>query len=138
MTEVKTKVTLVGTVMAKQGVEFIYEGEVAGRDNREVKKACNNLQPGSTSMVSVRTTRRQCGVPFNGTAALQVMDAPVFALINADMAIVNSKIKLDLSCPKTECRLTISVARMALLRGRSISFIQCLENLRMSAKKGGH
>jgi hypothetical protein len=32
------------------------------------------------------------------------MDAPVTALINADMAMVNSKIKLDLSCPKTECR----------------------------------
>ena len=29
MTETKTKVTLMGTVLAKPNVEFIYEGEVA-------------------------------------------------------------------------------------------------------------
>ncbi len=38
MAEVKTKVTLVGTVMAKQGVEFIYEGEVAGSRFLQSKK----------------------------------------------------------------------------------------------------
>ena len=105
MTEVKTKVTLVGTVMAKQGVEFIYEGEVAGCDTCKVKKACNNLQPGRKyRIVSVRTTHHECGVHLNGTTAVEVIDAPVTALINADMAIVNSKIRLELSCSKTECR----------------------------------
>jgi len=39
MTDAKTKVTLVGTVLAKQGTEFIYEGEVAGCDTCKVKKA---------------------------------------------------------------------------------------------------
>ena len=105
MADAKTKVTLVGTVLAKQGTEFIYEGEVAGCDSCKVKKACNNLQPGRKyRIVSVRTTHHECGVHFNGTTAVEVMDAPVIALINADMAIVNSKIKLELSCPKIECR----------------------------------
>ncbi|HZK29978.1 MAG TPA: UPF0179 family protein [Methanoregula sp.] len=105
MAEVKTKVTLVGTVMAKQGVEFIYEGEVAGCDTCKVKKACNNLQPGRKyRIVSVRTTHHECGVHLNGTTAVEVIDAPVTALINADMAMVNSKIKLELSCSKNECR----------------------------------
>jgi uncharacterized protein (UPF0179 family) len=105
MTEVKTKVTLVGTVMAKQGIEFIYEGEVAGCDSCKVKKACNNLQPGRKyRIISVRTTHHECGVHLNGTTAVEVIDAPVTALINADMAMVNSKIRLELSCPKTECR----------------------------------
>ncbi len=105
MAEVKTKVTLVGTVMAKQGVEFIYEGEVAGCDTCKVKKACNNLQPGRKyRIISVRTTHHECGVHLNGTTAVEVIDAPVTALINADMAMVNSKIKLELSCSKTDCR----------------------------------
>ena len=43
MADAKTKVTLVGTVLAKQGLEFIYEGEAAGCDTCKVKKACNNL-----------------------------------------------------------------------------------------------
>jgi uncharacterized protein (UPF0179 family) len=32
------------------------------------------------------------------------MDAPVTMLISADMAIVNSKVKIDFSCNKAECR----------------------------------
>jgi hypothetical protein len=105
MAEAKTKVTLIGTVLARQGVEFIYEGEVAGCDTCKVKKACNNLQKGRRyRIVSVRTTHHECMVHLNGATAVEVIDAPVTALINADMAIVNSKIKLGLSCNKTDCR----------------------------------
>ncbi len=105
MAEAKTKVTLIGTVLAKQGVEFIYEGEVAVCDACKVKKACNNLQIGRKyRIVSVRTTHHECMVHLNGTTAVEVVDAPVTALINADMAILNSKIKLELSCNKTDCR----------------------------------
>ncbi|MFY9799642.1 MAG: UPF0179 family protein [Methanoregula sp.] len=105
MAEAKTKVTLIGTVLARQGVEFIYEGEVAGCDTCKVKKACNNLQKGRKyRIVSVRTTQHECRVHLNGATAVEVMDAPVTALINADMAIINSKIKLGLSCNKTDCR----------------------------------
>jgi uncharacterized protein (UPF0179 family) len=105
MAEAKTKVTLVGTVLAKQGIDFIYEGEVAGCDTCKVKKACNNLQTGRKyHIVSVRTTHHECMVHLNGVTAVEVIEAPITVLINADMAIVNSKIKLDLSCNKNVCR----------------------------------
>ena len=101
MAEAKTKVTLVGTVLAKQGIEFIYEGEVAGCDTCKVKKACNNLQTGRKyRIVSVRTTHHECMVHLDGAIAVEVMEAPITVLINADMAIVNSKIKPELSCSK--------------------------------------
>jgi len=103
--DAKTKVTLVGTVLAKQGVEFIYEGEAAECDTCKVKKACNNLQIGRKyRIVSVRSTHHECMVHLNGATAVEVMEAPITALINADMAIVNSKIKIDLSCNKSDCR----------------------------------
>ncbi|HJX55424.1 MAG TPA: UPF0179 family protein [Methanoregula sp.] len=105
MSEVKTKVTLVGTVLAKQGVEFIYEGEAADCNSCKVKKACNNLQVGRKyRIVSVRSTHHECMVHLDGATAVEVMEAPVTALINADMAMVNSKIKVDLSCNKSDCR----------------------------------
>jgi uncharacterized protein (UPF0179 family) len=105
MAEGKTKVTLVGTVLAKQGIEFIYEGEVAACDTCKVKKACNNLQTGRKyRIVSVRTTHHECLVHLNGATAVEVVEAPITVLINADMAIVNSKIKPDLSCSKSDCR----------------------------------
>jgi len=95
----------VGTVLAKPNVEFIYEGEVAECDTCKVKKACHNLQKGRKyRIVTVRTTHHDCAVHLNGTTAVEVMEAPITALINADMAIINSKIKPELSCNKSDCR----------------------------------
>jgi uncharacterized protein (UPF0179 family) len=105
MTETKTKVTLMGTVLAKPNVEFIYEGEVAECDTCKVKKACHNLQKGRKyRIVTVRSTHHDCAVHLNGATAVEVMEAPITALINADMAIINSRIKPELSCNKSDCR----------------------------------
>jgi uncharacterized protein (UPF0179 family) len=105
MTESKTKVTLMGTVLAKPNLEFIYEGEVAECETCKVKKACHNLQKGRKyRIVTVRSTHHDCAVHLNGATAVEVMEAPVTALINADMAIINSKIKPELSCNKSDCR----------------------------------
>ncbi len=105
MTETKTKVTLVGTVLAKQGVEFIYEGESAECSTCKVKKACNNLTRGHRyRIVTVRSTHHECALHLNGATAVEVMDAPITMLINADMAMTNSKVKIEFSCNKGECR----------------------------------
>lgn len=105
MAETKTKVTLVGTVLAMKGAEFIYEGEIAACGSCKVKKACNNLQKGRRyRIVSVRSTHHDCPVHLNGTTAVDVMDSPISILIGSDMAIVNSKIKPELSCNKSDCK----------------------------------
>ncbi|MCK9580167.1 MAG: UPF0179 family protein [Methanoregula sp.] len=105
MAETKTKVTLVGTVLAKAGVEFIYEGEVAECDTCKVKKACNNLQKGRKyRIMTIRTTHHECPVHLNGATAVEVMEAPISALISPEMAIVNSKVKIELSCNKADCK----------------------------------
>lgn len=94
-----------GTVLAKPNVEFIYEGEVAECDTCKVKKACHNLQKGRKyRIVTVRTTHHDCAVHLNGATAVEVMEATITALINADMAIINSRIKPELSCNKSDCR----------------------------------
>jgi uncharacterized protein (UPF0179 family) len=98
-------VTLVGTVLAKPGIEFIYEGEANECDTCKVKKACNNLQKGRKyRILTVRTTHHECPVHLNGATAVEVAEASITALINADMAITNSKIKLELTCNKSDCR----------------------------------
>jgi len=105
MAEAKTKVTLVGTVLAKTGVEFIYEGEAPECDTCKVKKACNNRQKGHKyRIVTVRTTHHECPVHLNGATAVEVMEAPISALISPEMAIVNSKIKIEFTCNKADCR----------------------------------
>lgn len=105
MTEAKTKVTLIGTVYAKQGIEFIYEGESPACDACKVKKACHNLVKGRKyRIVTIRTTHHECPVHLNGANAVEVMEAPSSALISAEMAIVNSKIRFEVACSKGDCR----------------------------------
>jgi hypothetical protein len=105
MTEAKTKVTLIGTILAKPGIEFIYEGECAECGTCKVKKACNNLTKGHTyRIITVRSTHHECALHLNGATAVEVMDAPVTMLINADMAMINSKVRIEFSCNKTDCK----------------------------------
>jgi uncharacterized protein (UPF0179 family) len=105
MVESKTKVTLIGTVHAKQGLEFVYEGEAPLCETCKVKKACHNLVKGHKyRIVTIRTTHHECPVHLNGATAVEVMEAPVTALISADMAIINSKIRFESACNKGDCR----------------------------------
>ena len=137
MAETKTKVTLVGTVLAKPNVEFIYEGEVAECDTCKVKKACHNLQKGRKyRIVTVRSTHHDCTVHLNGATAVEVMEAPITALINADMAIINSKIKPELSCNKSDCRSFPLCRPEGVVEGEKYVVVDVLGNASDICDKG--
>ncbi|MCK8519034.1 UPF0179 family protein [Methanoculleus sp. 7T] len=107
MAKEKTKVTLVGVVLAKPGLEFVYEGSTCPEcEDCKVRKVCHNLQPGKKYRVTaVRSnTRHDCPVHHDAVVAVDVIEAPIVALIGADMAIANSRIRYEFSCPKAECR----------------------------------
>jgi len=137
MTESKTKVTLIGTVLAKPGIEFIYEGEAAECDTCKVKKACNNLHKGRRyRIMTVRTTHHDCSVHLNGATAVEVMEAPISALINADMAIVNSRIKLEFSCNKSDCRSYPLCHPEGVVDGEKYTVSEVLGNAPAICEKG--
>ncbi|KDE56508.1 UPF0179 family protein [Methanoculleus sp. MH98A] len=107
MAKVKTKVTLIGAALAKPGLDFVYEGNSCPEcENCKVRKTCHNLQPGRRYRVAtVRTnTRHDCPVHHEAVIAVDVVEAPVVALIGADMAIANTRICYEFSCPRNECR----------------------------------
>lgn len=104
MPEAKTKVTLIGSSMARTDLEFIYEGEAPACGGCPVKKACHNLKAGRRyRIVAVRKTRHPCTVHLDGTTAVDVVEAPLPALISADMAIKNTRIVFERPCNREEC-----------------------------------
>jgi uncharacterized protein (UPF0179 family) len=104
MVEPKPKVTLIGTELAQQGLEFVYEGEIEDCAPCSLKKTCNNLKKGKKyRIVGIRPTRHPCQVHLNGTRAVEVLESPIPALINADMAIKNTRIQYEFSCTRTTC-----------------------------------
>ena len=137
MAETKTKVTLIGTVLAKAGVEFIYEGEAPECDTCKVKKACNNLQKGRKyRIVTVRTTHHECPVHLNGATAVEEMEAPISALISPEMAIVNSKIKIEISCNKADCKSSALCRPEGVVDGEKYIVTEVLGNAPDICDKG--
>ena len=137
MTDAKSKVTLVGTVLARPGVEFIYEGEAPGCESCKVKKACNNLQTGHKyRIVTVRTTHHECAVHLNGATAVEVTEAPITILISPEMAIINSKIKPDFSCNKGDCRSFDLCRPEGVVEGEKYMVVDVLGNAPDICEKG--
>ena len=137
MTDAKTKVTLVGTVLAKPGTEFIYEGEAPECGTCKVKKACNNLQKGRKyRVVTVRTTHHDCTVHLNGATAVEVMEAPITLLISPEMAIINSKIKPEFSCNKQDCRSFDLCRPEGIVEGEKYIVVDVLGNAPDICEKG--
>ncbi|HDR73554.1 MAG TPA: UPF0179 family protein [Methanoculleus sp.] len=106
MSQTKIKVTLIGTHLARPGLEFVYEGALPECRGCKVNKVCNNLQPSKRyQIVSVRnSTRHECRVHAGGACAVEVIESPVLALIPAEKAIVNSKILFEHGCNRESCK----------------------------------
>jgi len=105
MAEVKPKVTLIGKELAKNGLEFIYEGTISDCNACKLNKACNNLKKGRRyRIVGVRPAEHSCVVHLNGTRAVEVVESPIPALISADMAIKNTKIQFECPCTREQCQ----------------------------------
>lgn len=100
----RSKITLIGTTLARPGLEFVYQGALEACDHCKVRKACNNLRVGRKyRILSVRNTRHDCQVHLDGASAVECVEAPVVALIGADMSIVNSRIIFGCTCTRAEC-----------------------------------
>jgi len=105
MADVKPKVTLIGKELAKNGLEFIYEGTIADCNACKLNKACNNLKKGRRyRIVGLRPAEHSCVVHLNGTRAVEVVESPTPALISADMAIRNTRIQFECSCTREQCQ----------------------------------
>jgi len=102
----KTKITLIGIRLAKPGLEFVYEGPLPECEVCKVRKACHNLQTGKRYRITaVRlSSKHECQVHRDGACAVDVIESPLVALVNADMAIVNSTIHYTVGCAKKDCR----------------------------------
>jgi hypothetical protein len=104
MAETKPKVTLIGKELARNGLEFIYEGMIGECESCKLSKACNNLKKGRRyRIVAVRKTEHSCPVHLNGALSVEVIESPIPVLISADMAIRNTRIQFEFSCTRETC-----------------------------------
>jgi len=100
-------ITIVGTVMAKEGEEFIYEGPIDACESCKVAKVCHNakLRAGRRYVVTaVRPTTHNCAVHPGGATAVEVTDADIPMYLPKDVANRRTRINFEPFCNETNCR----------------------------------
>jgi len=100
-------ITIVGTVMAKEGAEFIYDGPIDACESCKVAKVCHNakLRVGRRYVVtSVRPTTHSCAVHPGGATAVEVTDADIQMYLPKDMANRRTRFNFEPFCNETNCR----------------------------------
>jgi uncharacterized protein (UPF0179 family) len=99
-------VTLIGTRLATEGVEFVYRGESSACEGCPYRDQCLNLTEGRKyRVVNVRegASTLDCAVHDTGVTAVEVAPAPVQANVASESAYAGSKASLEGPCPHTDC-----------------------------------
>ena len=101
----RTKITLVGKTLAREGVEFVYQGEVRECEGCRLRKVCHNLQPHRRyRIVGIRTTTlHTCHVHIDGAYTVEVVEAEIPAAVPAERAILNSTVTYEAGCTQSDC-----------------------------------
>jgi len=101
-----TRVTLIGTRLATEGREFVYESEAEACEPCPYRDQCLNLSEGVKYRVTdVRENAQtlECFVHDDGVTAVEVEPVPVRANVPSKNAYAGSRTGLAGPCPHTEC-----------------------------------
>jgi uncharacterized protein (UPF0179 family) len=105
--EVNRIITLCGKNWAKIGVEFIFLGGKPECENCRIKKACLRLREGAKyKIVALRDgTVQECALHEDGVIAVEVVELPIIALIDSNLA-EGAKMKYEERvCDRNECSM---------------------------------
>lgn len=97
MVEVDTTITLIGSRLAKEGMEFIFEGESNECNKCKLRNTCLNLERGRRyKVVRIKTPSiHECFLHDGGVIAVEVVKSPVVAILDSRKAIRGAKISYE-------------------------------------------
>ena len=108
MSDKDTKITLIGSSLAKEGLEFIFEGESQECARCKLKNTCMKLEKGRRyRIVAVRgDTVHECFIHEGGVKAVDVVKAPIKATVGSRKAVEGSKVVYEIpKCKELDCDL---------------------------------
>ena len=95
MEQKKTRVTIVGSVFARPGVQFVYTGKTEECESCSISRVCHNLETGRRyEVVAVRAANHVCPIHHQGTVTVDVVEVPIDIRIAALQAKKNTTITI--------------------------------------------
>jgi uncharacterized protein (UPF0179 family) len=132
MEESDTIITLIGTRLAKVGIEFIFKGAAKECEPCKFNKTCLGLNQGSKyRIVNLRNSAKlECFVHDSGVCAVEVIEAPIRMAIESRKAIKGSKIAYEqLSCNYTDCDNFVLCRPSGIKAGEKFSIIDVEDDI---------
>jgi len=132
MEESDTIITLIGTRLAKVGIEFIFKGAAKECEPCKFNKTCLGLNQGSKyRIVNMRNSAKlECFVHDSGVCAVEVIEAPIRMAIESRKAIKGSKIAYEqLSCNYTDCDNFVLCRPSGIKAGEKFSIIDVEDDI---------
>ena len=100
-------ITIVGSVLAKEGAEFTYAGPDAACEGCKVARVCHNtkLRAGRRYRVAAtRKTRHDCPLHEGGAEAVEVVDSEMTVVIPTSQATRRTRIVYTPVCDERFCK----------------------------------
>ncbi|MPN25237.1 hypothetical protein SDC9_172644 [bioreactor metagenome] len=139
MTESDTKITLIGSRLAREGLEFIFKGEMPECKKCRLKNTCLNLEPGRRYRV-VRIKSKdihECFLHDSGVVAVDVSRAPITTSVESRKAVEGAKIMYEpAKCGKRECGEYGTCHPEGLLKGDKCKIVEVPESLDSKCEAG--
>jgi len=132
MTESDTKITLIGSRLAREGLEFIFKGEMPECKKCRLKNTCLNLEPGRRYRVERIRNKdiHECFLHDSGVLAVDVSKAPILTTLESRKAVDGARIMYEPpKCGKRECEIYETCHPEGLVKGDKCKIVEVLENL---------
>ncbi|MGP8321593.1 MAG: UPF0179 family protein [Methanosarcinaceae archaeon] len=132
MTDKNTKITLIGSRLAKEGLTFTFIGETPECAKCNLKSTCMNLEKGRIyEIISVRNnTVHNCAIHDGDVMAVDVINAPIITSMDSRKAVEGAKIRYESSnCDEIECDMYDLCHPKGVVKGDRYTIIQVIGNM---------
>lgn len=137
MDQKKTRVTIVGSVYAKPGTQFVYMGKADECESCSIARVCHNLEPGRRyEVVAIRAAAHSCPVHLNGAVTVDVVEAPIKIRLPPELANKNTTITLRFPTCDEACESFAACHPSGVVEGQKYIITEVLEEGSVACRTG--
>ncbi|WP_373838458.1 UPF0179 family protein [Methanospirillum sp.] len=125
----KTRITIVGSVYAKPGTQFVYIGRADQCESCTIAQVCHNLESGRRyEVLAIRAASHHCPVHQGGAVTVDVTDAPVEMRISPELAQKNTTIVMKFIECDEACDFFAACHPPGVVEGQKYIITEVLES----------
>jgi uncharacterized protein len=137
MEQKKTRVTIVGAVFARPGMQFVYTGKTEECESCSISRVCHNLEVGRRyEVVAIRAANHACPVHHHGTVTVDVVETSVDIRIPAGQAKKNTTIVMKTPDCDEACDWYADCHPVGIMNGQKYIITEVLQDEPVDCRVG--